>query len=103
MKHTNINKTAMALAWLLLKINNVMTSKTKSFNYFLTVSYKMLKSWKHYQHVANGIDGIVDTMLHDNRVSSDRYGALLALSFKLCKYARSVVKPVKPVKPIILI
>jgi hypothetical protein len=72
MKTTNINKQAMTLAWLLLKANNVMTSKTKSFSYFLTIAYKMLKNEAHFIYVLQGLINIYYKMLRNEGVTSHR-------------------------------
>jgi hypothetical protein len=72
MKTTNINKQANDLAWLLLKANNVMTSKAKSFSYFLTIAYKMLNSEEHFIYVVQGLINIYYKMLRDNSVTSHR-------------------------------
>jgi hypothetical protein len=73
MKTTNVNKQAMALAWLLLKANKVMTTKVKSFSYFLTIAYKMLKNDAHFIHVLNGLSAINNAMRTDSRVSPARF------------------------------
>ena len=93
MKHTNINKTAMSLAWLLLKTNKVLTSKAKGFNYFLTIAYKMLKNNAHFIHVLKGLSAINKEMVTNRAISITRsndfgncYADLRILAgYELCK------------------
>jgi hypothetical protein len=70
--NTNINSTAMKLAWLLLKINRIMTTKVKSFSYFLGIAYKMLKSDDHFIYVVNGLINIYYKMLRHDSITSHR-------------------------------
>lgn len=79
MKTTNINKQAMKLAWLLLRINNVMTSKNKTFGYFLRIAYKMLRNNNHFAYVLRGISNIKKRMRVNDRVTAERFRDFVSL------------------------
>lgn len=79
----NINKQAMALAWALLKAHTVMTSKAKSFRYFLGIAYKMLKNENHFAYVLDGLVKVLHKMERNPLVSVERQSLYLASLLKI--------------------
>jgi hypothetical protein len=83
---------AHQLAWLLLKINTVMTSKVKGFRYFLTIAYKMLCNEAHFIYVLKGLSIVNTAMLTNKAISMIRFNNFITCytnlrifsGYKLC-------------------
>jgi hypothetical protein len=83
---------AHQLALLLETSNKVMTTKVKSFSYFLSIAYKMLKNDEHFAYVVKGLSNICDKMLKSKRVSTARLDKLLTCYLAIFRLAPRYVR-----------